>query len=175
MSLKTSLVFKILNVVFWLIFIGLCIKTGALLTSFFVSMVINSAAAKNLYPGLDLFGLFEFSRPHYFLIVFSVILQTGLKAYISYLIVRFFLNFKLSSPFEADVSAMIFKISHFSFLLGVLALISDRYMKKLMEKGVSIVYEWGAGEILFFSGFIYILAEVFKKGTEIRSENDLTI
>lgn len=45
----------ITNILSWIIFIGLCIQTGALLFSYCVSMFIHSEAAKNINLDLDLF------------------------------------------------------------------------------------------------------------------------
>ncbi len=46
MTSQTSSILKTMNVILWIIFIGLCIKTGALLFSFFVSLFINAEGAK---------------------------------------------------------------------------------------------------------------------------------
>lgn len=175
MTAKTSFILKFMNVLFWIVFIGLCIKTGSILISFFVSLFVNSDGAKNLYLGLNYFDLFTFDKLHYVFIVSFLISLTALKAYIAYLVVRVFTNFKLTRPFNTNVTVLIFKISYVAFQAGILAIIANGYTEWLAKKGLEISQNWGSGEILFFAGVIYVLAQVFKKGTEIQTENELTV
>ena len=175
MTAKTLVILKTMNVLFWVIFIGLCIKTGAILVSFSVSLFVNPAGANNLYLGLDLSDLFTFDKMHYVSIVSSIILINGLKAYIAYLVVRIFLKFKLSSPFEANITSLISEISYVALATGILAIVASGYSDWLAKKGIPIPHDWGSGEILFFAGVIYIIAQVFSKGKEIQTENDLTV
>ncbi|HEV8506044.1 MAG TPA: helix-turn-helix domain-containing protein [Chitinophagaceae bacterium] len=42
-----------LHVIAWIVFLGLCVKTGAILYSFFVSLAINHEGAKNICKALD--------------------------------------------------------------------------------------------------------------------------
>jgi len=175
MTTRTLFILKAINVIFWVIFIGLCIKTGAILISFFASLFVNLDGAKNLYLGLNLFDLFTFSKLHYVFIVSFIIILTGLKAYIAYLVVRIFLNFKFTSPFKTNVTLLITKISYVALGTGILAIIANSYSDWLNKKGIQISQDWGSSEILFFAGVIYIIAQVFKKGTEIQSENELTV
>ena len=53
MNISTKLILDILKVLTWVIFIGLCIMTGAMIISTVVSM-INPVASKDIYLGLDL-------------------------------------------------------------------------------------------------------------------------
>jgi hypothetical protein len=54
--MKTNQILQILKVASWIMFIGLCIKTGAMIISFFVSLFINPEGAKDLYMGMNLSG-----------------------------------------------------------------------------------------------------------------------
>jgi hypothetical protein len=175
MTTRTSIIFKALNIIFWVIFVGLCIKTGALLISFIVSLFVNSDGAKNLYLGLNLYDLFTFNSVHYTFIASAIILLTALKAYIAFLVVKIFLNFKLTSPFNTNVSLLLSKISYVALGAGILAIGATIYSNWLLKQGVAIAQDWGVGEILFFASVIYIVSEVFKKGTAIQTENDLTV
>lgn len=175
MTTKTSFILKPTNVIFWIIFIGLCIKTGAILISFFVSLFINPDGAKNLHLGLNLFDLYTFDIWHYVFVVSLIILLTGLKAYIAYLVVKIFLKFNFSNPFNVNVTSLISKISHVALWTGILAIIANGYSEWLIKKGISISQNWGSGEFLFLAGIIFIIAQVFKKGIEIKTENELTV
>ena len=85
---RTQLILQVMNVLFWIVFIGLCIKTGALLISFSVSMFINPVAAKDLYMGLNLSALKQYDLYQYFFLAAAFIIITGLKAYIAYLVIK---------------------------------------------------------------------------------------
>jgi Protein of unknown function (DUF2975) len=175
MTTTTSTVLKIMNVLFWIIFIGLCIKTGALLISFFISIFVNPAGAKDLYMGLNLSKLYNYSLPYYVPVASLVIVLTGLKAYIAYLVVKIFMKFDLAKPFNHDITALITTISHVALETGILAIIASGTSGWIAKRGIDVPDNWGGSEILFFAGVIYIIAIVFKKGTELQTENDLTV
>lgn len=164
-----------MNVLFWIAFIGLCIKTGAILVSFFVSLFVNPVAAKDLYLGLNLSDLHSFSKLYYILTISLLIVLTGLKAYIAYLAVKFFMKFKLSKPFGTELTGLFLKIGYVALGTGVLAIIANGFCKWVMKNGIAVPIDWSGNEILFFAGVIYLFALVFKKGTELQNENDLTV
>lgn len=164
-----------MNVLFWIVFIGLCIKTGALLFSFFVTLFMGTAGTRDLYMDLDLSALYDYNVWYYIHLVSLIIALNGLKAYIAYLVVNIFLKFDLAKPFNPDISTLIAAISHTALGAGILAMIANGSSDWLMKRGVDIPTNYGAGEILFFAGVIYIIAIVFRKGTELQTENDLTV
>lgn len=174
--MKTNIILKVMNVIFWILFIGLCIKTGAILVSFFVSIFVNPEGAKDLYLGLNLFDVYNSDFNSYVGVVSFIVVLTAMKAYIAYLAVKLFLKFDLKFPFNENVAALISNISYYALSIGVVALIASEYCDGLVKKGAEISHiDWGAQEFLFFAGIIYILALVFKKGVEIQNENELTI
>jgi len=175
MNTSHSTLLKVIHVLFWIAFIGLCIKTGALVVSYFVSLFVNPAGAHNLYMGLDLSAVFNHSMFYYNSVMSFLIAITALKAFIAYLIVRIFLKFSLSNPFQTELSGLFMRISHVSVGTGILALLAEAFSDKIMQAGITIPIDWSGGEILFFAGVIYLLALVFKKGTELQTENDLTV
>lgn len=175
MTTTNSTVLKVMNVLFWIAFIGLCIKTGALLTSFIVCLFVNPEGANDLYLGLSLFDLYSYSKSHYIFTASLLIVLTGLKAYIAYYVIKIFMKFNLSKPFNSKLTDLFLKISHIALGTGILAIIAENYAKWIMKKGVSVPIDWGGSEILLFAGVIYLFALVFKKGAELQAENDLTV
>jgi hypothetical protein len=175
MTTRTSIILTTMNVIFWVIFIGLCIKTGALLVSFFVSLFVNAAGAENLYLGLNFSELYRFGIEHYVFVVSLKIVLTALKTYIAYLVVKIFLQLNLANPFNTNVAALIAKISHYALGAGIVALLAAAYSEWLIKKGIPIAQNWGSSDYLFLAGIIFIIAQIFKKGIEIQTENELTI
>ncbi len=173
--MKTTLILKLMNVLFWIVFIGLCIETGALLVSFFVSLFVNPESAQNLYMGLDLQNVYNLDIEKYIGVSSFLIALTAMKAYLAYLVVKLFMKFDLNHPFNESTALIISKISHYALSIGVVALIADQYGTRVMRQGIALQIDWGADQFLFFAGIIYIIALVFKKGVEIQNENELTI
>ena len=175
MSSNTSFIFKLLNILFWIIFIGLCINTGSLLYSYFVSVAINPGAANALSIGYNLEQLYQHSTTSYSIIVFSMIFISALKAYIGYCTVRIFSEIKLDKPFSGKIYDIITDISRVALWTGLLSITAQAYTKWLLHRDVDVPVHWSSGEILFFAGVIYIIAYVYRKGTELQSDNELTV
>jgi hypothetical protein len=173
--MNTKQILHFARIISWILFIGLCIKAGAIIISFIVSIFVNPAAAKDLYLGLDLSMLYEFSTQYYIHIVSFLIAIAVLKAYLFYLVSRIFLKIDFDNPFNSTVQGLISKISYFSLTAGLLAVIANRYSEQLLKKGMDFQIDWGSSEFLFMAGIVFIIAILFKGGIEIQSENDLTI
>ncbi|SNR95158.1 Protein of unknown function [Belliella buryatensis] len=171
--------FMLITVVIWSIFIGLCIKAGALIMNTTYSF-FNPVVAKNLYEGLDLYGLLKENYWYYLGAVSFMIIIQVLKAVIFLLMIKIFLAINLKQPFSLTIFNLIEKISYVSLQVGILTIFSSHYFKWLAKRGfdlppVSPAYVSGAFEYLFMAALIYALAQVFKRGTEIQSENELTV
>lgn len=179
MKTRTKKIFMAMKIISWIIFIGLCIKTGSIIISYFVSLFVNQVGANDLYLGLNLSDLYVFSAVHYSLMVFLIVLLWGSKALIFYFIIKIFLKINLVHPFSRDVAVLIFRISYVAFAFSVLTAVANEYCQWLIEKGVALHflhdYLEGGPEFLFMSGIIFFIAEVFLRGIEIQSENELTI
>jgi hypothetical protein len=104
-----------------------------------------------------------------------LILLTGLKAYIGYWIVKIFLELRIEKPFSEVINNMIIKIGKIALYAGLLAIIAQAYSEWLMKKNLAVPINWAYGEILFFAGVIYFIAQVYRKGTEIQAEGELTV
>lgn len=174
MSTNTTQLLSLMKVIFWIVFIGLLIQAGALLTTYTMSL-FNPEVSKDLYLGLNLSVLQESSTYQYtnhvsFLVAFLLI-----KAYIAFLVIKIFLIMDLKSPFSEPVSTLITKISYVALTAGLLAVIAQGHTKWLAKTGMDLSQNWGSSEFLFLAGIIFIIAQIFKKGIELKTENELTI
>ena len=175
MKTRTNTILGIMKVVSWIIFIGLCIKAGALLISGSVSLFINPEGASNVYLGLDLSQLYNSSKMYYMYVLSFLIAITALKAYIFYLVIKIFSKINFDHPFSDSMVSLIAKISHVALGIGVVALIAQNYSKWLLKSGFEVQRDWGSSEFLFLAGIIFIIGLIFKRGVELQSENELTI
>ena len=173
--MKTNIIMKVMNIIFWIIFIGLCIKTGALLVSLFVTLFINSNGAADTYMGLDLLNVYNFNVEYYLAIASFLIALSALKTYLAYLAIKLFMKFDINYPFNKKIASAIINMSYYALSIGVIAIIAENYGNRIMKQGLTLQIDWGAEQFLFFAGVIYIIALVFKRGVEIQNENELTI
>jgi len=173
--MKTKQILKTMYIISWIIFIGLCIKAGAMIISFFVSLFVNELAAENLYLGLDLSNLYEFKLLHYILIMSLIILINMLKAYLFYVVIKIFIAIDFDNPFDNSVARLISRISKYALLTGLVALLANTYSLWLINQSVFLPLNWGTSELLFMAGIIFIISYLFKRATEIQEENKLTI
>jgi large-conductance mechanosensitive channel len=174
MNTNTSQLLSIMKIIFWIVFIGLLIQAGALLTTYTMSL-FNPEVSKDLYLGLDLSALQEWSTYQYtnhisFLVGFLLI-----KAYIAFLVIKIFSKMDLRNPFTEAVSVQLSKISYVAVTAGLLAYIAQGHTKWLVKSGMDLSENWGSGAFLFLAGIIFIIAQIFKRGIELQTENELTI
>jgi hypothetical protein len=173
--MKTKQVFNLIKMISWIIFISLCIKAGAILISFLVSLSVNPEASQNLYLGTNLSALFDFSERYYIYIVSFKITIVAFKAYLFYLVIKVLQKLKFNDLFNRDIASLISKISYYALVTGGIAVIANSYSKWLLKKGATFELDWGGTEFLFMAGILFIIGYIFKRGIEIQEENDLTI
>ncbi|MDH7446108.1 DUF2975 domain-containing protein [Aquimarina sp. 2201CG14-23] len=173
--MKTKQILTLMKIVSWILFIGLCIKLGAILISGGISLFVNEKATENLYLGLDLSQLYKFSTSYYILVLSLLVSVSALKAYLFYLVLKIFSKIDFDQPFTKPVAILISSISYVSLWTGLLAYFANNYCKWLLKKGAVFNLDWGSSEFLFMAGIIFIIGFIFKRGVEIQLENQLTV
>jgi len=174
MRTRTENILRIMHVIAWIIFVGICIQAGAMLTSWLVTLY-NPAWSKNLYLKLNFFELLRYDTDYYSTLMAFIVTLLALKAYIAYLGIKICMKLNFVKPFSAEVAQAVEKISFVGFCGGLMALVAYGYTEWLGDRGMKIVYPWGAEEFLLLAGIIFIVAQVFKRGMELQAENELTV
>ncbi|NLJ43341.1 MAG: DUF2975 domain-containing protein [Bacteroidales bacterium] len=175
MKANTKSILEIMNVVSWIVFIGLCVQAGAVAVSFAISLFVNPEAAQDLYQKLDLQDLYNFGTGHYLVIGLLKILLTVLKAVIFYLVIRIFKNLNINRPFSFEIAMLTRVISYVAFAAGLIAMAANGYTEWLIGQGVTMQKDWAGQEWLFLAGIIFVVAIIFTRGVELQSEHELTI
>lgn len=176
METRTHFIIQALNVAFWIALVGLCIEAGAMIISFAVSLVVNATGASNLYKGLDYSALHKYSLPHYISMVTLVIALACTKVALAWQAVDLSLAFKVENPFNITHVKLLSKMSHTALSAAIISLIGAGYSNWLMHRDVELPpSDWAAGEWLFWAGIIFLVAVIFEKGVQLKSENELTI
>ena len=80
----------------------------------------------------------------------------------------------IARPFNADVVKLMQRISYSILLVWLVAMAYDIHVG-ILEKSYGLVATYISGDSIFLAGIVYILAQMFKRGVEIQSENELTV
>ncbi|HEY4326666.1 MAG TPA: DUF2975 domain-containing protein [Mucilaginibacter sp.] len=171
---RTEQILTVMNIVAWVAFIGFMVEAGAILVSFCVTF-INPDAAKHLYKGLNWYNLWKFSFWHYTLHAYLMVLLSMLKAFVWYLIIKVVSKINLVSPFNMEVVIKLEKISYVLLATWIVALLSSAHSNWLLKATGEQYGNDVSGESIFVAGLVFIISQVFKRGVEIQSENELTI
>ncbi|TDE17149.1 DUF2975 domain-containing protein [Dyadobacter psychrotolerans] len=171
---KTKQILQVMHVLTWIAFIGLMIEAGAILVSYAVSCV-NPEAVKNLYKDLNLEELREFSFWQYTMSVSFLVAISGMKAYVLFLVIQALSKVNLENPFTIEVVLILEKISYNLLGVWIVAVINNRQTEWLLRRTGITSETLAAEEFIFMAGLVFIISQVFKRGVEIQSENDLTV
>ncbi len=178
MTKRNNFIWKSIHTICWIIFIAYLLQTGTLLVNFFIA-ILNPAATRNLHLGLDLSALYYKSGFLYDLVFVTIIIISGLKAYVFYFVIKIFSTLNLVKPFSIEVSDLISKITLFSFIIGAGSLVANKVVEKLIEEGYELIaverYWDDAGAYLMSSAILFVIALIFKRGIELQNEQELTV
>ena len=86
----------------------------------------------------------------------------------------------MSQPFGSEMGRFIINLSYLAFGIGVFSWWGVKYSEWFVEQGVQMpdihyLRLGGADVWLFMSVILFVIAQIFKRGIEIQSENELTV
>ena len=182
LKITSKQLLKVLHVISWIVFIGLCINAGGIIFNAFYALVINSVAAQNFWQEADLSGLFVFDKGYFFVETLLISIVALLKAILFYLIVKILYNKKLNlmQPFNQEMKVFVSNMSYLAVGIGLFSVWGANYTKWIAEQGVTMpdvqLLQFGGADVWLFMGIIlFVIAQIFKRGIEIQTENELTI
>lgn len=171
---RTKQILKVMHLLAYIAFIGFMIQAGAMVISYIVSC-FNPEGAKNLYQGLNLYSLRKFDFDHYSFHVTFLVILTLLKAYIWFKVIKTLSKLSLTNPFTMEVALQLEAISYILFGTWVIGVLNTLHTSWLL-KATGIQYGTEvSGEFIFMAGLVYIISQVFKRGVELQTENELTV
>ena len=181
MSTKTDYAFIALNVISWIIFIGLCFEAGTYIFNAFFTLFYNPFGGK-IWDVMDLSELYNYNQSYYVTIVSLIIITAVLKALMFYLIVKIFHDkkFDLSHPFNEPVRKFIINIAWLALGIGLFSYWGAKDTENFVLEGVNMPdiqhLNLGGADVWLFMGVaLLVIGRVFKKGIEIQDEIDLTV
>lgn len=178
MSKQNNFVFIALHVIAWVIFVGLSIEAGGLIVNF-IFTVFKPEFVDKLYQKLDLTTLYLQSTAVFYSMFSFVIVIAVLKAILFYLLIELLLKLDLSKPFSQFVRRKILQISYYTFSIGILSYIAGETARNLSHHGYEVdkleQFWVDSNAFILMAAVIYVIAQIFKRGIEIQSENELTV
>lgn len=182
MEINTKQILKVLYILSWIIFIGLCVEAGGFICSAVYAFGFNPEAANLLWHKIDLSGVFKYDSGQYLVVTFFMTIVTVFKALLFYLIVKILHEDKLNllQPFSTDLGRFIFNLTYLTFGIGLFSAWGFKYCEWLIGQGATIpeIHNLGfdgADVWLFMAVVFFVIAHIFKRGIEIQNENDLTV
>jgi hypothetical protein len=177
-KITTRQILKILYVISWVIFIGVCIEAGSFFFNAVYSLTVNSRAADYFH----LSPLFQYDRGHFFVQLLLMGIPGVMKAIIFYLIVKILMTKKLdmAQPFNKEMGRFIFYVSYLALGTGMFSYWGMKNARWLAQQGVQMPdiehLRLGGADVWLFMGVtLFVIAHIFKRGIEIQSENELTV
>ncbi|UYQ94422.1 DUF2975 domain-containing protein [Chitinophaga horti] len=171
----------ILLVLSWIIFIGLSIEAGSFITHAIFSLA-NPSVVPHLWQQEDILPLLEHDPGNYFVVHLILSIVACLKATLFYMII-FTLQRKdldLTQPFSERLRRFILSLSYITVAIAAFSHYGAKYTGWLITKGIALPHLQyarfsGADIWLFMAVVLFIIAQIFKRGIEIQTENELTI
>ena len=182
-KITTNQILKVLQILSWIIFIGLCIEAGGIAVNTLITLFINPLGVENFWEGADyLSSLYKFDHGHFFVITLTMTIVAVLKAIMFYLIVKLFADKKLniSQPFSLELRHFILKLSYLALGIGLFSHFGFKYSVWLTKQNIKTadlqsLHIAGADVWLFMAVILFVIVQIVKRGIEIQNENDLTV
>ena len=182
MCRKNYFGFKIVQVLSWIIFVGLCIQAGGFLFNSIFVLFFNSEGANKFWYEINLSSLYHLNQSHFVTFTGLMCIVTVLKAILFYNIVKVFHSKKinLAQPFNHFLKKFLLTVASFAFGIGLFSYWGTGFAKYLVLQGLQMPdiadLSFGGGDVwLFMSIILVVIVQIIKKGIEIQQENELTI
>jgi hypothetical protein len=99
----------------------------------------------------------------------------SLEAYIAYLVIKVLSSIKMVNPFTMEVAKKLENIAYIFILVWAAVLIYNGQLKWLSKDVVNILDKRLSPDFIIYAGLIFVISQIFKKGVEIQTENELTV
>lgn len=182
LQITTQQMLKLLQVISWIIFIGLCIEAGGIIFSTVYTFTINPVNTRHFWEGADFSSLYNYDPGQFLVIILFMTIVAVLKAILFYLIIKLFVEKKLSiaQPFNAVLSKFLLHAAYLALGIGLFSHSGCEYAHWLSKQQVDMpgpqALQLGGADVwLFMAVVLFVVTQLVKRGIEIQHENDLTI
>ena len=123
----------------------------------------------------DWFNLLKTNPGYLTLVIVLVISRSLLNIMIWIMVLRLLKRIQLVNPFNKEVIERLERISYLLFSIWILSICGGVFILWLRNIVGEVEAPWDNGPYLFIAGLIFIISQIFKRGVELQSENDLTV
>ena len=173
-QVKTEQILNVMRILSWVAFVGYMILAGSTLLSYGFSC-LHPEGARNLYEGKDLYSLRMFNFWQYTLMVSLLVARAIMKAYAAYLVIQVLSKVSLANPFTMDVVKRLEHLSYVFLGIWVVGMVHNGHLAWINKLMGELPGDYISSESIFMAGMVFIISQIFKRGVEIQSENDLTV
>ncbi|GAB2496275.1 DUF2975 domain-containing protein [Algoriphagus taiwanensis] len=178
MKKTTNTLLWLIQVISTVVFCALCVQAAGLIF-FSVYHVIDPENSREMILGIDMAQLFSLTKIDFVILYMLTLSIPVLKAFAFYYTLKIFNRLNLVKPFSQEIASLISKISYLILTIGILGTVAFQYSEILDAKGFELnqLQNWWNDNYayLLMGSIIFVIAQVFKKGLEIQSENELTV
>ena len=176
MKIRTEQVLTFLKIVAWLAFVGYAIKAGTQTVGLVVGF-IDPAFSEKLYEVNTLFLKLRQYNVQYFVNAMSLLVfLSAFKAHVRYLVIQLLSKLRLQTPFSRDIAQRLEKIAFELLGIWLVNIMGMAYLNWLEKTTGEQLGDLGVGdEFLLFAAIVYIVAQIFKRGIELKEESELTV
>jgi hypothetical protein len=182
MKSKIDYSFQLLNVISWILFVGLAIDTGGYVTNAIYTLFVNSNGASKFWGNLDLSDLYNYDLGLFICFITLLITISLFKTILFYHTISIFhkKKFNLDNPFNETIKDYIFNFAFIALGIGLFSFIGTNFSHWLINQGLQMPafenLKLGGSDVWLFMGVtLLIFAKIFKKGIELQTENELTV
>ncbi len=134
------------------------------------SNFINIGYSENLLVDIRTHYIWEYLK-----MGILIISQYALYTYIWYITSNVLRSVNLSQPFTLKVAKTMEKISITLLFIWIISYTGDKVILHYKEEFLKFFFSTTEFKYLFSAGIMYIFSQIFKRGVEIQTENDLTV
>jgi len=163
-----------MRVIAWIAFIGFLIQ-GFSILGLTIFTVLKDSGAEDFYDHMDLSILLDYSKFQFIVFNSFLILESFLKSIVWLLVIKTLTGFNLSQPFTMEVIKKLEEMSYFLFSIWVINIIANLHQNYLLYRTGEFFGEKASGEFLFMAGLVFVISQIFKRGVEMQTENELTV
>lgn len=182
MTHNSNTIIKLLQIMSWILFIGLCIETGGLIFNTVFCLFYNPVGALKFWKQINLSNLLAHSQHQFIIVTVLMCIVSLLKSCLFYVIVKIFHDKQMDfrKPFNNILSRYIFKCAYISFGIaffcnGGYQVINSLETVQIRIPSIQMLGLAGADVWLLTGILLFVFAQLFKVGVDLQSENDLTI
>lgn len=171
---RTETILVIMNVLAWITFVGLMFEAGAILVTYGIGLA-NPEMVPKLYKGMDWANLRQYDVWYYSGIISLKAAILILEAYTAYMVIKVLSTIKMTNPFTMEVAKRLENIAYTLITVWVAILVYNGQLKWLAKDVADLEGKALSTDLIIYAGLVFVISQIFKKGVEIQTENELTV